>query len=104
MTPLLESPSKNKLPWTGVAWFGVLLIACYAPVLKALLHQWDNDPDMGHGVFVPVIAGFIVWQRSKALAAIQPQPNWGGLLVVAWGGLQLLLEIGGAELFTARMS
>jgi exosortase len=38
------------------------------------------------------------------LAAIQPQPNWWGLLVVAWGGLQLLLATLGAELFTARMS
>jgi exosortase len=104
MTPLLESPSKNKLPWTGIAWFGVLLIACYAPVLKALVHQWDNDPDMGHGFFVPLIAGFIVWQRRKELAALQPQPNWWGLLVVAWGGLQLLLATLGAELFTARMS
>jgi exosortase len=92
------------LPWTGIAWFGVLLVACYAPVLKALVRQWNNDPDMGHGFFVPLIAGFIIWQRREELAAIQPEPNWWGLLVVAWGGLQLMLATLGAELFTARMS
>jgi exosortase len=104
MTPVLETPSKNSLPWTGIAWFGVLLVACYAPVLKALVRQWNNDPDMGHGFFVPLIAGFIIWQRREELAAIQPEPNWWGLVVVAWGGLQLMLATLGAELFTARMS
>ena len=104
MTPVLEIPSKNKLPWAGIAWFGVLLIACYAPVLRALVRQWNNDPDMGHAFFVPLIAGFIVWQRREELAAIRPEPNWWGLLVVGWGGLQLVFATLGAELFTARMS
>lgn len=104
MTPVLEAPSTKQLPWTGIAWFGVLLIACYAPVLKRLLGQWNNDPDMGHGFFVPLIAGFIIWQQRTDLAATKPEPNWWGLLVVAWGGLQLMLATLGAELFTARMS
>jgi exosortase len=104
MTPVLATPSKNKLPWTGIAWFGGLLIACYAPVLRALVHQWNNDPDMGHGFFVPLIAGFIIWQRRDDLAATKPEPNWWGLVVVAWGGLQLVVATLGAELFTARLS
>jgi exosortase len=104
MTPVLESPSKNKLPWIGIAWFGALLIACYVPVLRALVRQWNNDPDMGHGFFVPVIAAYIVWQQREELAAITPRPNWWGLLVVAWGALQLVVGTLGAELFTARMS
>jgi exosortase len=104
MTPVLETPSKNKLPWAGIAWFGVLLIACYAPVLKSLIHQWDGDPDMGHGFFVPLIAGFIVWQYRDDLAAIRPEPNWWGLLLVFFGGVQLIIGTLGAELFTTRVS
>jgi exosortase len=104
MTPALETPSKNKLPWAGIAWFGVLLVACYAPVLRALVRQWNNDPDMGHGFFVPLIALYIVWQHREELAAITPEPNWWGLVVVALGGLQLVLGTLGAELFTTRMS
>jgi exosortase len=104
MTPALEYRSKLQLPWTKLAWFGALLIACYAPILKALIHKWNNDPDMGHGFFVPLIAGFIVWQRREELAAIKPKPNWWGLAVVVFGGFQLILGTLGAEIFTARIS
>jgi len=104
ITPVLESPSKNKLPWTGIAWFGGLLIACYLPVLRSLIRQWDHDPDMGHGFFVPLIVGYIIWQYRAELATMKPEPDWRGLLVIAWGGLQLFVASLGAELFTARMS
>jgi len=104
MTPVQEFQSKNKLPWTSIAWFGVLLLACYAPVLRALVRQWDHDPDMGHGFFVPLIALFIVWQRRDELMAITPKPNWWGLVLVFWGAVQLITATLGAELFTARLS
>lgn len=104
MTPVLETPPKSKLPWISVAWFGALLIVCYAPVLKALIRQWNNDPDMGHGFFVPLIAGYIVWQRREELMAVRPQPSWWGLLLIVWGGLQLVFATLGAELFLARSS
>ena len=79
-----------------------LLIACYAPVLWALIKQWNFDPDMGHGFFVPVIAGFIAWQKRDELLAEKASPNWWGLAVVALGGLQLYVATLGAELFLAR--
>ena len=101
MTPVLESPSKNKLPWAGIAWFGVLLLACYAPVLRHLIRQWNNDPDMGHGFFVPLIAGYIVWQRREELLAITPQPNRWGLVLVLWGAVQLVVATLGAALHSA---
>ena len=104
MTPVLKAPPKNGLPWAGIAWFGLILVACYLPVLQRLIHQWNYDPDMGHGFFVPVIAAFIVWQRRNELAVVKPQPNLWGLLVIAWGAIQLLIATLGAELFTARMS
>src|SRR5438477_7438981 len=100
----VDSPRKAQLPWIPIAWFGVLLIGCYAPVLARLIHQWNNDPDMGHGFFVPLIAAFIVWQRREELALLKPQPNPWGLLVVGIGALQLMLGALGAELFTARIS
>jgi exosortase len=90
------------MPWVQVAWFGALLLASYAPILVHLIHQWDNDPDMSHGVFVPFVSAFLVWQRRHELMALKPVPNWWGLVVVLYGTAQLYVATLGAELFLAR--
>jgi len=104
MTPAIETPRKSELPWTTIAWFGVLLVAAYFPVLRHLVRQCYYDPDMGHAFFVPIISGFIVWQRREELAALKTQPDWRGLILVVWGGAQLLVATLGTELFTARIA
>jgi len=104
MIPAVETPRRAQLPWLPIIWFGILLIGCFAPVLGRLVRQWDHDPDMGHGFFVPLIAGFIVWQRREELAKLQPKPNMWGLVLVVFGAFQLLAGTLGAELFTSRLS
>jgi exosortase len=99
-----ETVSKSQFPWAKIAWFGALMIACYAPILRLLVWQWDNDADMSHGYFVPLVSGFVVWQRRDELMALKPRPNWWGLAVVVLGGLMLILATLGAELFIARIS
>lgn len=93
----LPAPS----PWPRIAWFGLLLAACYAPVLWALVGSWEN-PDMGHGYFVPLIVAFIIWQMRDSLKVMNPEPNWWGLLLVLLGGAQLIVATLGVELFLAR--
>jgi exosortase len=89
-------------PWLTVFWFGALLILCYAPVLARLTAQWWNDQDMGHGFFVPIVAGYIAWQRRDELLAAKPGRNWWGLALVIWGAFQLTVATLGAEIFLAR--
>jgi exosortase len=102
MSSAAETSPRIQLPWTYIAWFGVLLLASYAPILSALVSQWDDDPDMGHGFFVPAISAFIVWQRREELMALKPQTNWWGLGVVLLGGCQMIFATLGVELFLSR--
>ncbi|MGA2715956.1 MAG: archaeosortase/exosortase family protein, partial [Bryobacteraceae bacterium] len=109
MTPALtgtETTGKASTPfsWATIAWVSVLLAACYAPILVALVSQWNNDPDMGHGFFVPVIAAAIAWHKRDQIAGKLPKPNWWGLAVMIWAGFQLYIATLGAELFLARTS
>jgi len=97
-------PRKEPLPWAPLAWFAALAMGCYAPILYRLAVQWSEDPDMGHGFFVPLVAGFIVWQRRKELAEVEIRPNWWGLVVVLFGAVQMILGTLGAELFTSRVA
>ena len=98
------APADARLSWTQMLWFGALLITCYAPILYRLGINWANDEDMGHGFFVPLVAGYIIWQRREALAAEKPEPSYWGLLLIVWGAVQMMLGTLGAELFLARTS
>lgn len=109
MTPVLtESPSSDKtqppFSWITISWVAALIAACYAPVIYRLVSQWYDDPDMGHGFFVPVIAGYIAWQNRGRIAGIAPKPNWWGVAVMVWAAFQLYIATLGAELFLARTS
>ncbi len=104
MTPALETPAKARLPWTDIAWFGVLLLAAYAPILMALVRQWSNDEDMSHGFFVPVVAAWIVWRRRAELASTPARADWRGLILIVWGMLQMWFGTLAVELFMMRTS
>jgi exosortase len=87
-----------------MAWFGALLIVAYFPVLRHLVEQWSTDEDVGHGFFVPPVAAFIAWQRRDRILALDYQPAWWGLGVMAWAALQGYVGMLGAELFLQRTS
>lgn len=97
-----ESAAVGAFPWLTIAWFGAILIVCYAPVLQRLVNQWMVDEDMGHGIFVPAIAAYIAWQKRDELLTLKASPSWWGLLLVAIGAAQLIVATLGAELFLAR--
>ncbi len=98
----MAEEERLSFSWVTIGWFATLLFACYAPVLIALVKNWNSDADMGHGFFVPLVAGFIVWQKRAELAAATPRPNWWGLPIVLYAAVQLYLATLGAELFLAR--
>lgn len=109
MTPALsglpqtaESPQNTRISWLPLAWVSALLVLSYFPVLSSLVAQWNSDGDMGHGFFVPLIAGYIAWQKRAELTAVPAKPNWWGLGIVVWGAFQLWIATLGAELFLAR--
>lgn len=95
-------PSHHQPPWLNLAWFFGLLVLCYAPVLSRLVQQWNNDEDMGHGFFVPVIAAYIAWQKRDRLLGRELKPNYWGLFIVIFAGVQMYIGTLGAELFLAR--
>jgi exosortase len=105
MTPAVDTPvnsSHFEMPWAKIAWFGALVGVCYGPIMSALIKQWGNDEDMGHGFFVPLIAGYIIWQRRKELLAMTPKPDWRGLMLVIFAALQMMVAVLGVDLFTSR--
>lgn len=102
--PAEVQPPPGKISWQPIAWFGALLLLCYAPILYRMAVQWATDADMGHGFLVPLVAGFIAWQRRGALLATPRRPNGWGLALVIFAACEAFAATLGAELFTARLA
>jgi exosortase len=103
-TPQKPPASTLSISWQPIAWFGALLLVCYAPMLWQLVRIWATDDNMGHGFFVPVVAGYVVWQRRSQLLAEPRKSSAWGLLIIAWGAIQSVVATLGAELFTQRLA
>jgi exosortase len=107
MTPVIEqSPEREAsligAQWAAIGWFATLVSICYWPVLAHMVSQWNNDEDMSHGFFVPILAAYIAWQKRTEFLNTPAKPNWWGLALAIYGGLQLFVATLGAELFLAR--
>jgi exosortase len=88
----------------AVGWFFLLLVFCYAPILYYLVNHWYVDEDMGHGFFVPIIAGYVAWNSRQELIDANLKSNPLGLFFLLWGAAQSIIGTLGAELFLSRTS
>ena len=60
----------------------------YADSLAFLFGYWIGSEDYSHGIFVPLISLFLIWQARHRLAEAGAETAWWGLAVVL-GGLFL---------------
>ncbi len=86
-----------KLPalaWVMLVIVFALLITMFSSGLEYMLKMWERE-EYSHSYLIPVIAGFLVWQRKNEILAIMSRPSWIGVLVVSLGvGAFFLGELG----------
>jgi exosortase len=99
--PVSSAPSW---PWVPLAWFLGLWVALFLPVIVPMVREWVEMEEMGHAFFVPVVAGYVVWKERERLLRQPVKPFWGGLVVLAWGFLQMVIGHIGADFFIARIA
>jgi exosortase len=93
---------RSRIIWSAILLSLVVLL--YGSVLKGMILQWWNDPDYGHGFFVPLFSGFIIWQQRERWLATGSKPsNFGFVVMLGAVGLLVVGSLG-AELFTSRFS
>jgi exosortase len=100
--PQQATARVRAISWPAIAWFGILLIAAYFPILTKLVAQWSTDDDVSHGFFVPLVASYVAWQRRETLLRVEWKPAWWGIGILVWAGFQAYLGMLGAELFLQR--
>jgi len=88
-----------------VAIAAALAFVYFAPLQK-LGTDWWNDENYSHGLLIPFVIGFIIWQeRAKFSGREQPQTStWLGGLGIGLAVTALWAGTAGAELFVQRTS
>jgi exosortase len=81
-----------------------LVLLLYASVIKDLVLQWWTDADYGHGFFVPLFSGYILWRERDRWTKTEIKPSNFGFVVMLGAVALLLLGSLGAEFFTSRFS
>ena len=83
----------------------VAVVFVYFTVLLKLGGDWWNDENYSHGLMIPFVIGYILWQERSRFSEAQASPAalWGVIgvgvsLVLLWAG------VAGAELFIQRVS
>ena len=90
--------------WQPLALAGALCFAYWA-VLAKLSTDWWDDPNYSHGLLVPFVMAYLLWEERAFFQDAAKRPNiWlGGALVTA-ALLALWLGVAGAELYLQRLS
>jgi exosortase len=84
---------------------GAALAFVYSSVLVHLGRDWWNDENYSHGLLIPFIICYILWQERKRFGESESRPAvWWGAIGVALSLLALWAGTAGAELFVQRIS
>lgn len=82
------SPLTYKLPLRSRLLVGVavaaVLLAFYPSVLR-LTDTWFKREEYSHGVLIPLIAAFLIWQRRDEIARAKFTASWAGVALVLLG-------------------
>src|SRR5215470_12069767 len=82
---------RPPIDWFSIGWFAALLAASYGVVLARSARLWLDDLNMSHGLFVPLLAGYVVWQTRDRLRDAEVRPNGFGLVLMILGGVMLCM-------------
>jgi len=81
------------------------LLFVYSSVLAKLGRDWWSDENYSHGLLIPFVIGFILWQERRRPGQDQSRPAvWWGAIGVGFALLALWAGTAGAELFVQRIS
>ncbi len=81
----LPSPASTASPWL----FFAALVAVWGWLFFILTGEWEANEQYSHGWFIPLLAGWIFWQRWTCRP--EAEPASGVLRVASYGALVLLL-------------
>jgi exosortase D (VPLPA-CTERM-specific) len=92
-------PAQNAPPVWRLSW-GLSLLAVIVGLLSLwpfwdgltrMWGWWVDQPEYSHGLLIPPVAAFLMWQQKDRLERIPFTANWWGVVLVLLGGALLVV-------------
>lgn len=87
----------------GLALISTVLI-CYGEILFELAKQWTTNPNYSHGFVIPILSGYLIWEKKDTLRLSAVDPALLGLPVLTLGLLLLVFGKAASIFFAMSLS
>ncbi len=82
----------------------VLWLVAFIPVYPRLVWTWINHSDNSHGLLVPFVSVYFIWQERAKFKEIKiSHSNWGIIILIISMGFYLLSYAGGVAVVPRAM-
>ena len=96
--PKVSSVSVWTMPWKILLLIAAAGVLSLWPFWEGVSRMWDawlGSPEYSHGLLIPPVAAFLIWQQKDALERIDFSGSWwGAALILAGGGLLVIGQLG----------
>jgi exosortase D (VPLPA-CTERM-specific) len=65
----------------------LLLGVAFQEAIRLMVNIWLERPEYSHGILIPLLSAFLVWQRADELAETEFTGSWAGVALVAAGAM-----------------
>lgn len=87
-----ESKADGKIVWRypPLIWlsWGILLALLgfiYQDGLARMLTNWIDNEEYSHGWFIPLISGYLIWQKRDEISSLPVDKPWPGVVLTLFG-------------------
>lgn len=71
--------------WAGLAILAALLVAVFFEIIMLLIDNWLGSEAYSHGIMIPFVSAFLIWQKQNELAEFDYGGSWAGIALLAAG-------------------
>lgn len=100
------SKQQHRITRTSVMFMVLLVLwlVAFIPVYPRLVWTWLNHSDNSHGLLVPFVSVYFIWQERAKFKEIKiSHSNWGIIILIISMGFYLLSYAGGVAVVSRAM-
>jgi len=93
MNSEINTPPENNsniwqispIIWALIALCAGLLGVLFYDGLEIMVDWWMTREEYGHGIMIPFITAFLIWQKKDQLETIEFKGSWAGVFIILIG-------------------